>query len=317
MHRPTRTRWFPTLLAFTLAACGACSGGPSGPGPGPEGPTGRIFFEWIPEGAIGSQPWVYDFREDGASRVPIWFPQARDPSVDTAGTSIAFAPPGTDLVIVSLKDTTQIEVWSMSHPAISQPSLSSDGALLAWVRPVGGQGAAIDLLDRASGEVTLLALFEQMTNLDVVHWFAGGDSVLTRATRNGVPVYHVVQIDGTRTEMFGFAPAFGAWAVAVSADEQWIALGGPRPGGVLDEAAPYRVEIWDLRRRALRQTIALPHVSGWLAWSPDGRYVAHAPSQLLEKRAVLELLDRTTGERKAIIPGEGFHLGAKELTWIR
>src|SRR5690606_27429824 len=162
-----------------------------------------------------------------------------------------------------------------------------------------------------------LGIFERLTNLEVVHWFSGGDSVLARGTSNGVAIYHVAKMDGSLVIIFGFTPAYGAWTVAISRDEQWIAVGGPRPGGFLGEALMNRVEIWSLRRRAQRGTVALPHDVGWLSWSPDGRYLAHAPSQSPEKLSVLELLDRATGERQILVPGEVLNLGDSSLTWIR
>jgi hypothetical protein len=116
--------------------------------------------------------------------------------------------------------------------------------------------------------------------------------------------------------LFDFTPAYGALALAISPDERWIALGGIRPDGVFDETATRKIEIWDLRERARRRIMDLPHVVAFLAWSPDGRYLAHAPAQGTEKRAVIELFDRTTGEQQTLIPGGGFHLGARYLNWI-
>jgi hypothetical protein len=58
----------------------------------------------------------------------------------------------------------------------------------------------------------------------------------------------------------------------------------------------------------------LPHLVGEVAWSPDGRYLVHAPRIYLGRQSTLEIIDVESGERTVIVP-----LGpdASYLSWSR
>lgn len=306
------------LVLQVLVGCGACTGDPSGPDGAPDEPTGRIFFEWIPPGESRPQPWVYDFTAREALRVPIWFDQGAHPHVDTAGTSIVFDGPGFDLAIVSLFDTTDIEIWSDFTFNRKYPRLSQDGRFLAMTREIPGVGEVVDHIDRATQQVLEMARFESQSGLKVIHWFAGADSLLVRVLLGSGTTRYAVARFGGEANPFSLAPAEGAQSLAITNDGSRIALcAPPPPDRPMEERDTRRVEVYDLTRRILIREFVLPHWCGEMAWSPDGRFLAHAPAVLPGRESLLEILDVATGLQTSVIPVVSGASYAASLTWVR
>lgn len=300
-----------------MAAASACTGNPSGPGDDREVPAGRIYASWLRPGG-SEQPWVYDFETKVWQRVPIWFTRAWRPSVDTAGSVIVFDPPGTDLIIMSLDDSTHLETWPKTEPTLYQPLLSRDGRrILATVnRP---QHTEVRLFDRSTHREQVIGTVEELSSGSPVHWFAEGDSILLRGQRGFDWDYFVVALDGSAPRPFGFAPAVGAPDVAISRDDRRIAIGQPEDPTLPDGGVPgiyFRIAVYDLERRVLLREFVLPHEVGALAWSPGGEWLVHAPPIDLGRENTLEILDMETGSRRMIVPYSAGSEYVKSLTWI-
>jgi hypothetical protein len=310
-------RTFSVTLLLALAGCGACTGDLSGPGGDREVPAGKIYASWHRPGG-SQQPWVYDFSTMSWNRVPIWFDQASFPHVDTAGSVIVFNPPGTDLIVMSLDDSTQLETWPMTDPTLYQPLLSRDGkrVIATLNRP---QSTEVRHFDRSTHREQVLGTVEDLSSGNPVHWFAHGDSVLLRGTYGFDWGYFVVALDGSAPRPFGFAPAVGAPYVAISRDDRRIAIGQPEDPTLPDgggEETHFRIAVYDLERRVLLREFVLPHKVGDLAWSPGGEWLVHAPLTTF-RDLTLEILDVETGSRRMIVPYTAGPEFAKALTWIR
>jgi Tol biopolymer transport system component len=319
MISPRRTSEITTLtLLSLLMGCVGCSQNPVGPG-GPGGPTGRIFFQWRPEGAPGQQPWVYDVRTGDLERVPIWFPRGVHPHVDTAGRFLAFQAPTADLTLVSTTDTTQLTTWGGEMKLRSSyPRLSQDGRYIAThqQQPFSSE---IHVLDRTTNQVERVAVFDDLDAARPIHWFAGGDSLLIQGfLGSGIQDLRVVQRDGSRTSPFTFIAAHQAGSVAITYDGERIAIARPvEPGSSYDDADPRRIVIYDLRRGAFIRGFDLPHNTGAIAWSPDGGFLVHAPFVHVDRQSTLELLDPASGERARLVSVIHENAYAQFPTWTR
>jgi WD40 repeat protein len=281
-------------------------------------PSGRIYASWHRPGGR-QQPWVYDFQTNGWARVPIWFAHADQPHVDTAGSTMLFAPPTNDLIMMSLEDSTQLETWPKSQPVFYQPRLSQDGGRVV-ASLTAGQSSDILLFERTSRRETMIAQLDGVLAASPVHWFAGGDSLLLRGSVNSSWRYFVIGTDGSTPRLFNFTPAVGAPIVAITNSGNRIAIGHPvdpshpNPDG---EENDFRIAVYDLVRGALLREFVLPHKVGDLAWSPGGRWLAHSPVVGSLRQVTLEILDVQTGERRTLVPLSAGPEYARSLTWIR
>jgi hypothetical protein len=245
----------------------------------------------------------------------LWFDRADYPHVDNAGKKIAFSAPTGDITTVSLKDTTQIDTWREVGKGRFWPRLSPDGNLLA-THAVLVQGSQIWVADLGLRQDRLVAMFPEVSGARALFWFPGGDSLLIGGSKpSGERTYQVIQVDGSRVGLFDFPPAVGAFHLAITNDGKKLALGVPRPAeGPYEEADLYRIAIYDLEHRRFLKEFMLPHWVGEVAWSPDGRYLVHAPRIDIGRQSTLEIIDVETGERNVIVP-----LGpdASSLSWTR
>jgi hypothetical protein len=232
---------------------------------------------------------------------------------------MVFSPPGNDLVVMSLDDSTRLETWPMTEPTLYQAFLSRDGTqvIATLNRP---QRTEVRAFDRTTRREQLVGTVEELSVGSPVHWFAEGDSVLLRGEHAFDWDYFVIGLDGTTPRPFGFAPATGAPYVAISRDDRWIAIGQPedptQPDGGGEETH-FRIAVYDLERRVLLREFVLPHKVGDLAWSPGGRWLAHAPVVGSLRQVTLEILDIQTGERRTLVPLSTGPEYARSLTWIR
>lgn len=123
---------------------------------------------------------------------------------------------------------------------------------------------------------------------------------------------------GEGASPFMLAPAEGAQSLAITNDGSRIALcAPPPPARPMEERDTRRVEVYNLTRRILIREFVLPHWCGEMAWSQDGRFLAHAPAALPGRENLLEILDVATGLQTSVIPlGSGASY-ASSMTWVR
>jgi len=263
---------------------------------------------------------VYDFRTGTTSRVPIHFASATDASVDTAGTVIAFNPVGGgfDYFVVSLADSAGIETLANLGFDRRDPVISPDGRYLSTLRAVGS-GREVFVYDRILRSDRMVGSLPDYSALGVVHWFAGGDSLLLHGSTVGFGGldYRVFRLSDGSSGPFSFAPALNAETLALSRDERWLALGRPVPAGQSRDSADVRtIHIYDLHRGVRTTAVELPHDVWHLAWSPDGSFLAHTPSPFTTREAILEVINRLTGKRTVLIPSRIDDAGAFRPIWI-
>ena len=300
------------ILSF-LAACAS----PSGPGGGDGGPTGRIFFQWILPGDPGGRPQVVVIPGAGGTpeRVPIWFLDANNPTVDTAGSLVAFMAPGAELATVSPSDSTIFRrVSQVEHR--SRPRISFDGRHVAMIfSPPLGANAQVRLVELSSGAERLAGVLPNFlpgfTPEYRVHaWFPGGDSLLVGARFALSFGYFVVQTDGSRVAPFDFSPAAESDELALSVDGRLMAISGtPR------DTTGKTIEIWDLVRRTLVKELPVSFPVSALAWSPDGRFLAYAASERGPATSALYVVDVMAGVETAMLPPSNFYVSY--LSWTR
>lgn len=287
------------ILSF-LTACAS----PSGPGGGASGPTGRIFFQWRLPGDPGGRPQVVVIPGAGGTpeRVPIWFLDADNPTVDTAGSVVAFMAPARELATVSPDDSTIFR--RIGKDSIrTRPRLSLDGRYVAMITsPPLGANAEVRLIDLASGAERVAGVLPNFlpgsTPEYRVHaWFPGGDSLLVGALDGLVYRYYVVQRHGSRVEPFQFAPALGARPLALSNDGRLLALSGtPR------DSTGRMIEIWDLERGVKLDGLEMAFEVVEIAWSPDSRYLVYSPAGLGPLTSGLFVVEVATGVQTPLLP---------------
>lgn len=200
----------------------------------------------------------------------------------------------------------------------SYPRLSQDGRYIA-THQQQPHSSEIYLLDRTTNQVERIAVFDDLDGARPIHWFAGGDSLLIQGfLGNGIQDLRVVQRNGLRTSPFAFIAAHQAGSVAISYDGERIAIARPvESGSSYDDADPRRIVVYDLRRGAFIRGFDLPHNTGAIAWSPDGRYLVHAPFVHVDRQSTLELLDPANGEREVLVPVVYENAYAQFPTWTR
>lgn len=292
----------PRAVLSILPLFTACAS-PSGPG-GDSGPTGRIFFQWIIPGDPGARPQVMVVPAAGGTpeRVPIWFLDANNPTVDTAGSLVAFMAPGSELATVSPNDSSIFRrVSQVQHR--SRPRISLDGRHVAMIfSPPLGANAEVRLIDLASGTERVAGVLPNFIpgatpEYRVYAWFPGGDSLLVGALDGLLYRYYVVQSYGSRVESFQFAPALGARPLALSNDGRLLALSGtPR------DSTGTIVEIWDLERRVKLDELQMAFEVDEIAWSPNSRYLVYSPAGLGPLTSGLFVVEVATGVQTPLLP---------------
>lgn len=306
----------PRVLTIGLLVAAACSGSPAGPGGG-NGPTGRIFFQWILPGDPRGRPQVVVIPASGGTpeRVPIWFLDADNPTVDSAGSIVAFMAPGYELATVSPNDSTIFQRVSREDYRAS-PRISPDGRQVAMIyTPALGANAEVRLIDLASGDQRVAGVLPNVLpgytpSYQVYAWFPGGDSLLVGTSLGLLFKYLVVQTDGSRVTPFDFIPALESEYLALSLDGRLLAVSGtPR------DTTGKTIEIWDLSRRAMVKEIPVTFPVWGLVWSPDDRYLAYAADERGPATSALYILDVASGGETAMLPPSNFY--ASSLSWTR
>lgn len=306
----------PRVLALGLLLAAACSGSPTGPGGG-NGPSGRIFFQWILPGDTRGRPQVVVIPAKGGTpeRVPIWFLDAINPTVDTAGSIVAFMAPAYELATVSPNDSTIFHRVSQNINR-SRPRISLDGRRVAMIfSPPLGANAEVRLIDLATKSERVVGVLPNFipgyTPEYRVHaWFPGGDSLLVGARFGLLFGYFVVQTDGSRVTPFDFIPALESDELALSVDGRFMALSGtPR------DTTGQTIEIWDLSRRAMVKEIPVTFRVSGLVWSPDERYLAYGADERGPATSALYILEVANGIETPMLPPSNFYISY--LSWSR
>ncbi|HET9064760.1 MAG TPA: hypothetical protein VFN22_02915 [Gemmatimonadales bacterium] len=309
-------------VVLTLLALSACSGTPSGPGAGGGGPTGSIYITWNAEGDARPQVYRVSVPDGNYEQVVVPYHSiGPDFDVDHDGSGLLFQPPAPKLAWMPGFDPSRL-VEPVKNGYRLSPRISPDLNSIASVIVEQFIPREIRILDMRTGVERLIGTMPRDGGYSLDHWFAGGDSLLVSWSGFlGRQEYYIAQADGSGVTPFDFPLERHASYLAISPDERRLAISNPRISDSLGYATD-TIQIADINPPRLVRSLGLPYRVGQLAWSPDGRYLAHigAGSYIEDGKTtvrVLEIIDVESGERTALITIQDPGTFARRVRWAR
>lgn len=298
-------------VALTLFAIPACSGTPSGPGAGESGPTGSIYIT----GRIGvnadRQVYRVSVPDGRYEQVAIpyytvnpWF------DVDHDGSGLLFIPPAPKVAWMPEFDPDRLVELPVQPGYRYSPWISPDRHSIASIMVEQFIPRQIRIFDMGTGVERIIGTMPDNGGWGIDHWFAGGDSLLVSwAGYLGRPEYYIAQADGSGITPFDFPLARHAQRLRISPDESRLAISQPRISDALGYATD-TIQVYDISPPRLVLSLGTRDQAGGIAWSPDGRYLAHIGGEpYIEDgeltSATLEIIDVETGERTPLIVDHG------------
>lgn len=287
----------------------ACSGTPSGPGPGGGPPTGIIYFSYL-RAPVGD--WeVWQVHPDGSNlgRVPHPFSSVLFPHVSLSGRWLAYSESGD----IFLADLTNPPGWEElpQHDITfvgrrGYPLVSPSGRLVAntYMGPDPALwGVRISRNDQSGVETLLEPLGESVGEQQAIGWFPDEDSLLVREWGRQHK-YFIVHTDGSGRREAGIPGMRDYLRVALSPTGRFIALVVPPDAGS-DASAVRALAIHAMATGQLIRKVNVPDVIYELAWSPDERFIAYSPHDV-EDKFDLVVVELATEVRTTILDVPGF-----------
>lgn len=295
------------LLLFAIVGCTS----PTGPGD-ETGPAGTIYFAWYPDGASGHQVFSLELPDGEPQRLDLGSHSIMAVSVDRHSRGMVFVPAGFLLEYWPALDPGRAE-YLAAGTIRSYPVISPDGNRIATIRKEQGEPDEVRVIDLSQHTEYTLGPLPSSDVWRIGQWFPAGDSLLvSREDSIGRTVYHVLHDPTGALTDYPFEATVAADEVEISPDGRWLALS--RPGWVYTGKLLNVIRIYDMVTQELIREWKLPYDAGLLTWAPDSRYLLHAPYvHVSPDRPVLEVLDRVTGIRRALVRGATM---ASSLNWV-
>lgn len=313
-------------IAFGLLAVSSCSGTPSGPGPGTGGATGSIYISWrMPDTLVDTDMQVYRVSAaDGhIEEVAIpYYTLSPDFDVDQDGSGLLFRPPAPKIAWMPGFDPSQL-VEPVQRSYRQSPHISPDLNSIASIVVQQFIPRQIRILDMGTGVERVIGTMPDNGGWRIDHWFTGGDSLLVSWSGYlGRQEHYVAQADGSGITPFDFPLARHAIYLAISPDESRLAISTPQ---ISDSSVGYvtdTIQVVALDPPRLLKSFGLPYRAGPIAWSPDGKYLAHIKTGVYSEEGyltfpVLEIIDVQTGERTPLVMDHVPGSSAWNVKWAR
>lgn len=297
------------LLIWLLLPLLGCSGVPTGPGPG-DTLSGTVYFIWEPEGATSNQVYRLDLPDGQPVMMNLGYHAVLSVAVDRNNRGLVAVVPGFNLLYWPQLDPARAE-YLASGDIRHDPAINWDGTRVATIRFEPAKPAEVRVVDLdqhieySLGDLPDNELWYQL------RWVGKGDSLLVSHDAGPRNLWYTLKDYTGALTRYPFEVTDAADEVTVSPDGKWLALS--RPGDVVTGKLTNTIRVYSIATGGLELDLALPYPAFALEWSPDSRFLLHAPPvDTNPARPVLEVIDPFTGHRQTLIAGS---TAVKSLNW--